>query len=543
MDPELKKMLEAAHAAGASDEDLRGLIDRWHADHDSHGPVDVSAQLQQQVDAREAEARKHPVQPIAGKGVARALNAFQGIPGGKLVEAVALAKQNGISRQHAVQLIDNTTDQLGGGEKFLGKLVAGAPLALIPGSPAMVGAGVGGADALLDPQEESGGQRAFNTGLGAAGGAVAGRVLDRLVTMGRARFAPRFAKGKFDLEDAANDINDVNYGESMDAAMGREAPPHIQALLNNRHFGPRVDRVLQSPRFENMDPTDPRVLNEVYKNLTDEETSVMKGLQPIEPTKGNTKRATLKDIRELKDQLLNAMSRPGQKPPLALDVAPETHVIEPRITPGRDAMRGPMLPGTANQYGDNETTLNQIVRDFPGSPAGRQGPAGPGFALRAQPEDVKPGVEISTPGMHIETAPAKDVPAFMPEYPAAVDAARQGKSASKAFSRGYNTLLANARYRGNAMPEKIALAFSPDAVERAAGKMTDADKAEMVQGILSGVKASPKMARGGRIPLPWTSAATREAPGLLRAVNAPDQATYDILAKLGFTSLNSQITP
>ena len=56
------------------------------------------------------------------------------------------------------------------------------------------------------------------------------------------------------------------------------------------------------------------------------------------------------------------------------------------------------------------------------------GPAGPQFQMAGRPPVVRPGVRIESPAMRIQTAPAEDVPAAMPSFPAAVaERARMGR--------------------------------------------------------------------------------------------------------------------
>lgn len=561
MDPELRKLLAAAHDAGASDVDLKRLIDRWEADHaapveqpafrpgdEPKAPTDISAQLQRQVDKQQQRSDLSQRFGFAGapRSVGEAfhhagaeiVNAAQGIPGVRALEAGARSVVRGQPYEQALGDIDQVTGSLPASDQRYGKLLGAAPLAAIPGSPAVVGGIIGGADQLLSADPQSMGSRLGKTAVGAAGGAAIGRLFDIGATKLRANAGPSFASEAFARGDEAKAVNDLNYGAARAAAAGREPTPQIRALLQNPDFEPMADRLAASPQFRGMDRTDPRFLNELYKTLSDKGVALQKGLAQIDPANANVRRVQLGDVKLLKQQLLEALETPGVKPPITFNVPRETHTVEPRITPEREPLDGPPMPGTLNTYTSQQTPdLRQALRDFPNPSTGeRQGPAGSAFRMGRQPQVVKPGVEVTTPAMRIETAPAEAVPPYMPGYRDAVRTAAQQKAEQKMLSTGYKALKANST--GHALSEKAALNYSPEALQRIAQDPTksDAEKAALVQGILTSLKAAPSIRAISHplgVPIPWLSREARVAPGLIRKAGAPNQGMIDFLTKLG----------
>lgn len=561
MDPELRKLLAAAHEAGASDDDLKHLIARWETDHapraeqpafrpgdEPKAPTDISAQLQRQVDKQQQRSDLSQRYGFAGapksigeafhRAGAEVVSAAQGIPGVRALEAGARSIVRRQPYTQALEDIDAVTGELPKGDRRVGQLLAAAPLAAIPGSPAVVGAAIGGANELLSADPQSMGSRLGKAGVGAAVGGVAGKLFDIGATKLRGSASPSFADEMFYRGDKAKIINDINYGAAEAEAAQNTPTPAVQRLLANPHFAPIAAHLKSLPQFENMAETDPRFLNEMYQSLSDLETGVRKGLAVLDPTKKNSKDAQLGAIRTLKQQFLDALDAPGMKPPLTLDVPAQTHAVEPRITPEREPLDGPPMPGTLNTYADNQTTVGQLARHSPEPHPGRSGPAGPAFRLGRQSQVVKPGVEVTTPAMRVQTAPAEAVPPYMPGYRPAVQTAAQMKAEQKMLSLGYDALPANA---GGRLSRQAAMRFSPEALQRIASDptKTPGEKAALVQGILASLKASPTIRSVGHplgIPIPWLSKEARVAPGLVRSLGDPTQGMVDFLTKLGVLS-------
>lgn len=206
------------------------------------------------------------------------------------------------------------------------------------------------------------------------------------------------------------------------------------------------------------------------------------------------------------------------------------------------------MPGTLNTYTPNETTTSQLVRDFP-DVSQRQGPAGPAFNLKAK--QGRPTVTVEAPAMRVQTAPAQPMPAFMPEYRGAVDAARQAKAEGRAFDLGYDAVRAEARHVGHPPPRAVERKFSPDAISRYVSSpdvsepdqprlVSDAERQRIVQGALAAVKKGRLLGRPTKIlgtPIwPHLSPEMRVALPAMRAAGAPDQGFADFLTKLGVLS-------
>lgn len=555
MDPELRKLLQAAHAAGASDEDLGHLIDRWNADHaqasvpqpqfrpgdEPHGPVDISRQLQAQVDAQQARSKlpgymqAAPTLGQAGRQLGEeVINFATGIPGAKGILAKVRASSRNEPYAQAYDDINALTGELPKSHQIVGRTLGAATVfPLLPENPAIAGAVLGGADQALSGQPGvSMRQRGVNTAVGAGAGYLGGRLLENVGTAARSYFAPTVGKAKLDQLERMAATDAVNYGAALDEGMTREATPQIKALLENPDFDAIASSLEQYPVFRGMDRTDPRFLDQIYKSLSDKGVALEKGLAQFDPSQPNTKRAAQAAVKTLKGQLLDAMSSPGVKPAITFNVPAETHAVEPQVTElGHEQAFGHVLPGTANEYAASPTTHGQLVRDFPNVPQ-RQGPAGPAFNLKANPGHVQPGVEVQAPAMRVQTAPAKQIAPMMPSYPEAVQAHAENVQLGKAFDRGYLALKKNASKGG--VPLNQATKLSPEALQLYLKDASPATRQEVVNGVLARLQQEPKTTK-----LVFPSKALRTASDFARTANAPNQGMIDFLTRLGVLGANS----
>ena len=568
MDPELRKMLIAAHAAGASDDDLGKLIDKWDADHAPSGAFagqpsaaeimarpDVAAPhdagLQAQADAAQQRATlrgmvpmptyaqvgqniAHFPQRIARQAGLEAVNAVQGIPGGKGV----LAKVRSVGRSEpyaqAYQDVGALTNELPQRDQTLGRLVGGAALLpVLPANPAVAGAVLGGADQALSGQPGlSATRRAVNTGLGTLAGGITGSLVGNIGTAARSSAAPSVGAARLDQAAKMAEQDAANYGNALHSAAPREPTPAITALFNDPHFEAIASALEKQPQFAGMDRTDPAFLDQMYKSLSDKGVALEKGLAQFDPTQPNTKRAQQQAVKLLKGKLLAAMEAPGEKPPITFDVPAETHRVEPVVTElGHEQAFGHPMSGTANQYAASPTTHAQLLRDFPSVPQ-RQGPAGPGFNLRANPGHVQPGVDISAPAMRVQTAPGVPLSPYMPEYRTAVEQHAENVRLGKAFERGYSALQTNASPKG--VPLKQATKLSPEAIDQFMQGASPAERQRFTQGVLARLQQEPKRAK-----LVFPSRALRTATDLTRMAHTPSQTWADFLSTLGLTSANA----
>jgi hypothetical protein len=213
----------------------------------------------------------------------------------------------------------------------------------------------------------------------------------------------------------------VNYGRAVDeAAANGGTSPALAAALADPLVKPYADMVRGAQRFQNAD--DATVAMETAKQISRQRKGVLKRR---DGPNGYDAKADLEagDLAAAAELLKTATAAPSQRPPIALDVAPETFETAPRaLREERPTMSGPVGTGPLSERTTAPTpTISEVLRNANnGTPLGMQGPDGPAFQLRGQPKQVAPGVQVETPGMRIELAPAEDVPPVMPSFPAAV---------------------------------------------------------------------------------------------------------------------------
>lgn len=145
---------------------------------------------------------------------------------------------------------------------------------------------------------------------------------------------------------------------------------------------------------------------------------------------------TIKTLKGSLQRLDAAMAATSTKPAITLDVAPEVFESAPKVQPGREPMAGPTGSGPlSGRTTPPNPTLSQGLRNFSGdTPNAVQGPDGPAFQLRGQPEKVTPGVRVETPAMRVQTAPAEEVAPLAPSHPIAVSEHARMKGNRAAFN-------------------------------------------------------------------------------------------------------------
>lgn len=408
------------------------------------------------------------------------------IPGAEAAQAYARSKVQGESYSDALSEIHQAEDaapkwvrrynKLAGGlvtaaalpelaEKAAGSgLVQSLPQAsriasIIRGAastPLRQGASYGAASGLLqaDPRVSKT-RRLVDAGIGATVGAATGRLGENATTAVRSLLATPLDRQALarQAEIAATDA--TNYGKVE--AEGRAAggtSPEIQRLLNNPSptLAPYVREVTQNSE-STANASDAQKLVEAYKLLSERQGALQKRIVQAAPTDFKAGSALeRRDIGAVKGALQSAAAMPTRvtRPPLTLDVAPEDFATDPQITPEREPVSGP--PATQPR------SLREAIKLFEAAKQPND-VSGPAFQLGRQPARVVPGVQVSTPAMRIQTAPAEtvDYPAAMPSLPHAIaeharlsgidNAAASGADAANVAitepHRGYNKQLQN----------------------------------------------------------------------------------------------------
>lgn len=483
--------------------------------------------------ANERDALENPLSAAVGAVAKHGATVAQGIPGMERAQAYIGSKVSGNDYKTSLADLRGETEQIHPGIRFAEKLVGGLPLgALIPGGSAKTlaqavktgakaGASFGAADAALDADEMSLGDRAIGTGIGAGVGAVAGGAIGgaaKGVQKGvelnslrkRVSNAPTGGRVAVDTDDAIKAADQWNYGAAeLEGELNGGTSPAIQKVLNR----PAIKKYANMIRAEEEVPmTDAELVQATARRMSEAKL----GHEGSQERLGfSDKRASqIRKIgRELKI-LTEATGRASEKPPITLDIAGETHSVAPKITPGREAMSGPVESGplASRTTAPSDPTLRQALRDFPESslPPKMQGPSGPAFQLRGQPDKVRPGVEIgapeggyeprsaahsgnveNTPKMRIQTAPAEEVPPVMPSF----GHARAEKARMEGERDVFNESADAARrvMRQPSMKADRWLDESSEAFERDIKKMSPEEAREGTKGALARAKEEVKI--------------------------------------------------
>jgi hypothetical protein len=313
------------------------------------------------------------------------LNAGQGIPGVEAVEAGAGALGSQLTSQpqtyrQSLGTLRGATGQIGGktaaGERILGST---ALLPFLAASPVLAGAELGGADQALsaNPDESLTG-RAGRTALGAAGGALAGKAAQSLVTGARllplgaaTRVLNRYTGGLVPevptVQTAAANLLSRQadraasasrlYGQAIAEGQGKSGTAAVKQFLAEPDIADIVDELSQTRQFQGVAKDSPELLDAVYKTLSDRSAQLKKGLDAVTPNRPNIGRFRLQDTKAAQGELLDALgggtTMPGPMPtyPKAVaDFAQRSGDMQ-GVQRGYDALRTGMsstLPRAAN---------------------------------------------------------------------------------------------------------------------------------------------------------------------------------------------------
>lgn len=385
---------------------------------------------------------------VLGRGIAaNVLNTAQGIPGMEAFEAAAGSlgsklTDHPLSYDESLDALRSQTRAIPAALSVPEKIVGGVPLAsLLPigkaktifqaaKSGAKAGAGLGAADQLLAADSDRGVEdRLKGAGEAAAVGGATGAVLggaakgvDRARELGnlnsRVQGAPALDEAAVQQAKIDKAQNSENYGGAKDeAAQNGGTTPAVQDALDHPAIASYVDKVRERrPGASNAD-----VLADVRKRAARD----VRGFQ-AQQKRGAYDPALedkIDDLRSAVKSLDVAMGAASQKPPITMDIAPETFSVAPKVAQAeREALQGPVGTGPlAARTTPPTPSISAVLSNANrGTPLGVQGPDGPAFQLRGQSEKVRPGVDIETPGMKVQTAPAEDVGPLSPQWQEAV---------------------------------------------------------------------------------------------------------------------------
>lgn len=294
---------------------------------------------------RERQNASGDFEATAPAVAANIASATQVIPGMEAIQAYASSKANDLPYREALETQRGETDAIPAPIKIAGQMAVGAPFMaapFIPKSPALTGALLGGTDQVLaaDPDRDLL-DRAWRGAAGAAVGGSVGAALDAVITKGRSVLAPSSSKViqtlKGERKAATEPLYDAarNVGALPTSPMGTP----VSAFLAKPEVAEIVKDLQKLDQFSGMAPDDPRMIDAIYKALSDNQRTVGKAMAVANPSKLNVGRYREQDIAGKKDALLNAIDpvMPTYRPAVEA-YAKHSGEIE-AVRQGQDALR------------------------------------------------------------------------------------------------------------------------------------------------------------------------------------------------------------
>lgn len=383
-----------------------------------------------------------------------------GIPGGQRLVAALRSARPDVTFKEALEDVRSSQDALplsvklaggaaggalGGG--VLGKVAGGA---LGPAlSPTKQAAAYGGAIEALSPEEMSAPERALRTGAGAATGAVAAKGMEvganlarrlklgaqALVPGGRAGVAPDelLHAQQQDLKAKVGPL----YQEALEEGGGRAAPEPVRAVLDRPEVQDLLGRLRGLRKFEGLADDDPKMIDALYKALSDNLKQLKKGgavqaLSPEGRVTTNLGRFAADDIAQLQDDLLTALGLSSER------TVPAVTTTAPGITTAQSPP--PTLREAIRRF---ERQQAEVWRRNPGTETVAQRSARTALERHGAENIASPSLSGAPPGPRtVEVIPAstENVPPFMSKYADAVRTYAIGKGEQLATRRGADAI-------------------------------------------------------------------------------------------------------
>lgn len=249
--------------------------------------------------------------------VTHVLNAAQGIPGVRAVEAAAGSlgskfTDNPLSFSEARGLLDEQTGNIGGKTAAVEKMIGSvATLPFLPANPAVAGGLLGATNEALSADDMSLTERGVRTGVGAGIGALIGRYADKAVTGVRSALAKNPASEVLRMKAERSLSARQLYDKAMAEGNAKAATPAIQKFVNEPDIAEIVAELQATRPFKNVKADAPEMLDAIYKTLSDRSATIKKGLESITPNKPNIGRYRGADVKAAQGEALAAMEQPG----------------------------------------------------------------------------------------------------------------------------------------------------------------------------------------------------------------------------------------
>ena len=349
-----------------------------------------SRMARENVNEREAvEAEQLPFHNYVGASLG---NALSSVPGGTALTAGIRSMGDQTYPEAYSDIEQSKQDLLTGPARLVGQLPGGvASTLMIPGGPIAQGTAYGGLLNFLDADPETtGGERLANTAIGAGiGGATSGvfdavgRGVSAMGTAHSALAAPTAREAlkaaKATRAEATRPLYEMaEFEGAMAQAMG-DVSPELRGFLRQPDVRGIITDLRQMRQFRDLPDNDPRMLDAIYKELSDQSGRIGRVVEAPVAGRANTGKAQAQNLRLGRQEALDAFSGGPNAPmptyaPAVSEYAAQSVPVE-GVKRGYKAMRGGSSENTIEQRGSGALLdwLEQQAGDIPASEAAASG--------------------------------------------------------------------------------------------------------------------------------------------------------------------------
>ncbi len=303
----------------------------WHAEYASGALAKRMSAANARDAANLADERSANGETALDPIASHIANLASGIPGVEAAQAFVRSKVRGEPYAQSLTDLRESAKTINPVARYGEKMLGAAPLAaLLPGSPAIQGAILGGADQALAADPESLGRRAFNTAAGAGVGAAVGKLVDVGTSAVKAGFAKNpqanILARQADRAASAAKL----YGAAQTEGEMNGANTAVRQFIQEPEIASRIEALQSLEQYKNTPADSPEMMRALARNMSDEAKTLSKGMAVTDPSKPNTLREKAISLADLKKRLTNTVSDPslpmGPQPPGGT-------IIEPSMMP------------------------------------------------------------------------------------------------------------------------------------------------------------------------------------------------------------------
>lgn len=327
---QMRSALAAARKAGASPEQMDFLVKAWGREIENFNEAEQLGVAQEGTYGQQALG-----------GIA---SIAKDIPGAEALQAGARSVVRGQPYGEALGDIRGAEATASPLARIPNRVIGGglAAASLPIKSPAMAGAAYGGLLNLLGADEQSTGERAANTAVGATVGGVTGKLTDMAVTGARGVLAEPIGKAMTRLKGERAAASGPLYQQAIAQGAGQTGTPEVAAWLARPEVQDIVGELSKLDEFAGLAPDDPRMLDAIYKSLSDQTGTIVRRMNTAAPRDPNVGRAAERQLRTVREQGVSAMSDPLHAPMPAYRPAVDAYAEGSRrlegLTRGNNAM-------------------------------------------------------------------------------------------------------------------------------------------------------------------------------------------------------------